>query len=66
MIHIIGERPGTEHSCFSAYLVYTDGEKWKQGVDHDIAKVVCGIAKDSLNPVIAAKKVVKILASQGD
>lgn len=63
---MIGERPGTEHLCFSAYLVGGNGQIWKKGVDHDIAKVVSGIAKESVRPIDAAYKVVKLLKLMRD
>jgi ethanolamine ammonia-lyase large subunit len=64
IIHIIGERPGSGHHNFSAYLsaplVSTWNEKGK--LDHNISRVVSGISDTSLIPEIAAKETVKILA----
>jgi len=52
IIHIIGERPGSGHHNFSAYLTVASTNTWnKRGiVDHDISKVVSGISDTSLKP----------------
>ena len=56
VIHLIGERPGSGHDCFSAYMTVADGELWSQpgGVDHDVTRVVSGISGTALNPETAA------------
>ncbi|MGB5218614.1 MAG: ethanolamine ammonia-lyase subunit EutB [Smithella sp.] len=62
IIHIIGERPGTMHHTFSAYLTAPGAGGWKKGgIDHDITKVVSGIADTALKPEIAARETVKII-----
>ncbi len=52
IIHIIGERPGSGHHNFSAYLTATSPSTWnKKGrVDHNISRVVSGISDTSLKP----------------
>ena len=65
LIHIIGERPGSVHHNFSAYLSAPLISTWKEKgkLDHNISKVVSGISDTSLKPDIAAKETVKILSS---
>lgn len=62
IIHIIGERPGSGHHNFSAYLSAPSQATWsKKGkVDHNISRVVSGISDTALSPAIAAKETVKI------
>lgn len=62
IIHIIGERPGSGHHNFSAYLTAADTKTWsKKGkADHDISRVVSGISDTALNPEIAAKQTADI------
>ncbi len=52
IIHIIGERPGSGHHNFSAYLTVANVNTWnvKGLVDHDISRVVSGISDTSLIP----------------
>jgi ethanolamine ammonia-lyase large subunit len=55
IIHLIGERPGSGHSTFSAYMTCPPGNIWSNGkVDHDRTRVVAGIANTALHPLIAA------------
>ena len=63
IIHLIGERPGTGHHTFSAYLTAATGATWKipGKVDHDITKVVSGIATTALLPAAAAEEIVRLL-----
>jgi ethanolamine ammonia-lyase large subunit len=65
ILHIIGERPGTGHRTFSTYISTPSGDVWgKPGeVDHNITKVVSGIATTALQPTTAADDVVRILRS---
>lgn len=60
IVHIIGERPGTEHHNFSAYITFATAKQWnKPGfVDHDITKVISGISDTALLPKLAAKDAV--------
>jgi ethanolamine ammonia-lyase large subunit len=64
IVHIIGERPGSMHHNFSAYLSACSISNWKEKgrLDHNHSKVVSGISDTALVPEIAAKETVKILA----
>jgi ethanolamine ammonia-lyase large subunit len=64
IIHIIGERPGSGHHNFSAYLSAPRVSAWKEKgrLDHNISKVVSGISDTALDPEIAARETVRILA----
>ena len=55
IIHIIGERPGSGHHNFSAYLTVAPQATWHQEgkVDHNITKVVSGISDTALTPELA-------------
>ena len=57
IIHIIGERPGTGHHNFSAYLTATSVASWseKGKVDHNISRVVSGISDTAYAPPKAAR-----------
>lgn len=63
ILHIIGERPGTGHHTFSVYMTAPKGEVWSEPgqVDHNITKVVSGIASTALLPADAAEQTVRIL-----
>ncbi len=63
IIHIIGERPGSGHHTLSIYLTAASGETWKiaDKVDHNITRVVSGIASTALLPETAAVDAVRIL-----
>ncbi len=63
ILHVIGERPGTGHDTFSVYMTCPDGAKWgREGtVDHDITRVVAGIADEALAPRLGAEGTVRIL-----
>jgi ethanolamine ammonia-lyase large subunit len=65
ILHVIGERPGTGHRTFSTYITAADGQVWQTPgrVDHNITKVVSGIATTALAPEIGAREVVRILQS---
>jgi ethanolamine ammonia-lyase large subunit len=55
IIHVIGERPGSGHRTFSAYMTCPMGDVWASGkVDHDRTRVVAGIANTALHPLLAA------------
>lgn len=62
IIHIIGERPGSGHHAFSAYITAAPIALWssKGKVDHDISRVVSGISDTSLHPKWAAEEVAEI------
>lgn len=62
IIHIIGERPGTMHHTFSAYITAPSVSVWKKAlIDHNITRVVSGIADTALKPDIAAKETANII-----
>jgi ethanolamine ammonia-lyase large subunit len=63
IIHIIGERPGNGHNCFSSYITVAPISSWfkKNMIDHNITKVVSGISDTSLKPELAAKDTIDIL-----
>jgi ethanolamine ammonia-lyase large subunit len=65
LVHVIGERPGTGHHTFSVYLTATDGAVWSSpgAVDHNLTKVVSGIATTALAPQLGAEETVRILAA---
>jgi ethanolamine ammonia-lyase large subunit len=64
IVHIIGERPGSGHHNFSAYLSAPRISTWKEKgkLDHNISKVVSGISDTALKPELAAKETAKILS----
>jgi ethanolamine ammonia-lyase large subunit len=63
ILHIIGERPGSGHHAFSVYITAPTVNVWaKPGqTDHNITKVVSGIADTALTPSHAAADTVTIL-----
>ena len=63
IVHIIGERPGSGHHNFSAYLSAPTTGIWrdKGKLDHNYSRVVSGISDTALLPELAAKETVKIL-----
>ncbi|MCA9070884.1 MAG: ethanolamine ammonia-lyase subunit EutB [Planctomycetaceae bacterium] len=63
ILHVIGERPGSGHHTFSVYMTSTTGPTWGQPgkVDHNVTKVVSGIAVTALAPVVGAGETVRIL-----
>lgn len=63
IIHVIGERPGTIHHTFSAYITAATAGAWgTAAIDHNITRVVSGIADTALDPVRAARETAAILA----
>lgn len=65
IIHIIGERPGSGHHNFSAYLTVAPAKQWASAgkVDHDISRVVSGISDTALDPIKAANETAGIFSS---
>lgn len=63
ILHVIGERPGTGHHTFSTYTTAPTGDVWatSETVDHNITRVVSGIALTALKPKAGADEVVRIL-----
>ncbi|MCO6456740.1 MAG: ethanolamine ammonia-lyase subunit EutB [Pirellulaceae bacterium] len=64
ILHVIGERPGSGHHTFSIYMTAPQGNVWGQAgtVDHNITKVVSGVATTAQQPRVAAAAVARILA----
>jgi ethanolamine ammonia-lyase large subunit len=62
VFHIVGERPGTGHNTLSVYLTRADASDWStpNTVDHNITRVVSGIARTTLQPEKAARDVMQI------
>ena len=63
ILHVIGERPGTGHHTFSIYITAPQGSVWGTSgkVDHNITKVVSGVANTALAPTRGADQTVRIL-----
>jgi ethanolamine ammonia-lyase large subunit len=63
LLHLIGERPGSEHHSFSVYLSAPTVEVWAQPgkLDHDDSKVVANIADTALVPDVAVFETVRVL-----
>ncbi len=64
IIHLIGERPGSGHHNFSAYLTAAHTDLWYRTgtVDHNISRVVSGISDTAFPPPVAAAQTADILA----
>ena len=62
IIHIIGERPGSGHHNFSAYITVAKPDLWSKvgTVDHNITRVVSGISDTALLPEKAAIETAEI------
>lgn len=62
IIHIIGERPGSGHHNFSAYITSAFASQWgtNSTVDHNITRVVSGISDSALAPELAAEEVANL------
>lgn len=54
LVHVIGERPGSMHHTFSSYVTAALPRVWGEGVDHDITRVISGIADTARDPRTAA------------
>lgn len=63
ILHVIGERPGSGHHTFSVYITAPKGDVWGRTnqVDHNITKVVSGIALTALAPTAGATETVRLL-----
>ena len=63
IIHVIGERPGSMHHTFSAYITALPTAIWSQPgrTDHNVTRVVSGVADTALQPAAAAQASVKII-----
>jgi ethanolamine ammonia-lyase large subunit len=65
MLHLIGERPGSEHHSFSVYMSAPKVETWAMPgkLDHDESKVIANIADTALAPDVAVTQTVRVLKS---
>jgi ethanolamine ammonia-lyase large subunit len=65
VVHLIGERPGSMHHTFSAYITVAPASLWAQAgrIDHAHTRLVSGIADTAQDPVQAAEETVRILAA---
>ena len=63
VLHVVGERPGSGHRTLSIYITRAAGQTWgvPSKVDHNITKVVSGIARTALSPEHGAEAAVRIL-----
>lgn len=63
--HVIGERPGSGHHTFSVYLTDAPGSVWGNAgqVDHNLTKVVSGIAVTALPPADGARDSARLLTA---
>lgn len=63
IVHIIGERPGSGHHAYSAYIAKADKKVWSKAgtMDHDSAKVISGISDTGLKPADAARATVDLI-----
>ena len=63
LLHVIGERPGSGHRTFSVYATRQPGAVWGTdgAIDHNLTRVVAGIATTALEPLRAAREVAELL-----
>jgi ethanolamine ammonia-lyase large subunit len=63
VLHVIGERPGSGHHAFSVYISAPPVAVWAQDglTDHNVTRVVSGIADTAFAPSLAAARTVRIL-----
>jgi ethanolamine ammonia-lyase large subunit len=63
IVHVVGERPGTGHHTLSVYVTVAPGAVWSErnAVDHDITRVVSGIAHTALGPSAGAAQAAQLL-----
>jgi ethanolamine ammonia-lyase large subunit len=68
ILHVIGERPGTGHRTFSSYITAAPGEIWARNgsVDHNITRVVSGVANTALDPQTGARAAARLLGPMSD
>ncbi|NBD10768.1 ethanolamine ammonia-lyase subunit EutB [Corallococcus silvisoli] len=64
LVHVIGERPGSGHHAYSAYLTAPAASTWARpgAVDHDRTRLIAGISDTSVRPEDAAHEAVRIIA----
>jgi ethanolamine ammonia-lyase large subunit len=65
IVHLIGERPGSGHRAYSAYLTSLAARQWSETgqVDHNLTRVISGISDTSLDPALAAAETVRLLGA---
>jgi ethanolamine ammonia-lyase large subunit len=63
ILHVIGERPGSGHHAFSVYITTARANVWAEAgrADHNITRVVSGIADTALPPLQAAEETARIV-----
>jgi ethanolamine ammonia-lyase large subunit len=63
LLHLIGERPGSEHHSFSIYLSAPRVGTWAKAgkLDHNESKVVANIADTALAPELAVAETLRVL-----
>lgn len=63
LVHVVGERPGTGHHAFSVYLTVAAGSAWSdpRAIDHDITRVISGVADTAYPPAAAAREALALL-----
>ena len=63
IVHAIGERPGTVHHNFSAYITAAAAVVWATpgAIDHPLTRVLSGISDTACAPALAAAETVKLL-----
>jgi len=63
IVHAIGERPGTVHHNFSAYVTAAAPVVWASpgAIDHPLTRVLSGISDTALAPALAAAETVRLL-----
>jgi ethanolamine ammonia-lyase large subunit len=64
IVHVIGERPGSGHHAYSVYFTAVPVQTWGETgkVDHNLTRVISGIADTALHPTRAADETVRILS----
>jgi ethanolamine ammonia-lyase large subunit len=64
LVHLIGERPGSGHHAYSVYLTSIPVQAWAETgrVDHNLTRVISGIADTSYHPTLAADETVRLLS----
>jgi ethanolamine ammonia-lyase large subunit len=63
IVHAIGERPGTMHHNFSAYITAAAAVVWATpgAIDHPLTRVLSGISDTACAPALAAAETVRLL-----
>lgn len=63
IVHAIGERPGTVHHNFSAYITAAAAVVWATpgAIDHPLTRVLSGISDTACAPAVAAAETVRLL-----